>query len=68
MISEHDRTHVQEILVGSGTWFNAQLLRLINKADEDNIELLRKVFPDVVEAYEDWYYSRGPYQRSESDG
>lgn len=54
MISEFDRENMQTILLGHGTWFTAQLLRLIAKADLNNLERLRKGFPEVVEAYETW--------------
>ena len=54
-ISEHDRDQIENILGGYGDWFSAQLLRLIAKADVDNKELIRQVFPDHVEAYEAWY-------------
>ena len=52
MFSEYDKQNVGELLAGTGTWFNAHLLRLISKADKDNLELLRKGFPEQVEAVE----------------
>ena len=51
-MSEYDKAHIGSILAGAGTWFNAHLLRLISKADKDNIESLRKGFPEQVEAFE----------------
>jgi len=45
------------ILAGDFDWFSAKLMRLIMKADTDNKELLRQVFPDHVQAYDD--YVRG---------
>lgn len=55
-LSDFDRQHMLEILSGEvGSWFSADLMRLIAKADGDNKELLRQVFPDHVEAYEEWY-------------
>ena len=62
MISEFDRHHVYEILTGHGDWFGAQLLRLIEKADSHNRELLRKGFPDYVQAFEDWDRKTGVYE------
>ena len=55
MISEHDKAHIEEILRGHGTWFSAELLRLIAKADLTNRDKLRQVFPEHVEAYEKWF-------------
>jgi hypothetical protein len=52
MMSEYDKECVGQILAGTGTWFGAHLLRLISKADENNLELLRKGFPEQVEAVE----------------
>ena len=54
MFSEYDKKNVGELLAGEGTWFNAHLLRLISKADSGNLELLRKGFPEQVEAVEDF--------------
>jgi hypothetical protein len=53
-ISEHDREHMDEIMSGYGDWFSARLLRLIAKADIENRALLRQVFPDHVQTYEEW--------------
>ena len=52
MMSSYDRANVGYILAGEGTWFGAHLLRLISKADNNNRELLRKGFPEQVEAVE----------------
>jgi hypothetical protein len=54
MMSEYDKQNVGELLAGTGTWFNAHLLRLISKADNNNLELLRKGFPEQVKAVEDF--------------
>ena len=59
-ISKFDRERVGSILRGDGDWFSAQLLRLIAHCDRDNLETLRSVYPDHVEAYEAW-------QRRDSD-
>ncbi len=53
-ISDYDRANFGAIVAGHGDWFTAQLIRLIAKADQSKRELLRKGFPDEVEAYEDW--------------
>lgn len=56
-LSQHDRERIDEIMGGYGDWFSARLIRLIAKADRENRELLRQVFPEHVEAYEDWCYA-----------
>lgn len=63
MIDDFDRTHVLEILdqPSAHTWFSAQLIRLIAKADDGNRERLRKGFPEHVAAFEDFYFRRGHY-------
>jgi hypothetical protein len=53
-MSPYDKAHVQQILLGRGDWFGAQLLRLIEKADKENREKLRLGFPDYVAAFELW--------------
>ena len=53
-MSDYDKTYIGSILAGEGSWFTANLLRLIAKADNNNLELLRKGFPlevACVEAY-----------------
>ena len=52
MFSEYDKKNVGNLLAGEGTWFNARLLRLISRADSNNLELLRKGFPEQVKAVE----------------
>jgi hypothetical protein len=54
MMSEYDKMNVGNLLAGEGTWFNAHLLRLISKADDNNTELLRKGFPEQVKAVEEF--------------
>lgn len=56
-VSDHDREKMDDIMGGYGDWFSARLIRLIAKADYQNRELLRRVFPDHVEAYETWMNS-----------
>lgn len=53
-ISDFDREHVGEIVAGHGDWFSAHLLRLMAKADADNLALLGLVFPDHLEAFIAW--------------
>ena len=53
-MSTYDKNNIGNILSGEGSWFTANLLRLISKADNNNLELLRKGFPyevNCVEAY-----------------
>lgn len=52
-MSDFDRTHVGEVMA-TGTWFTADLLRLIHRADTENLEQLRRAFPDEVAAWEAW--------------
>ena len=56
MISDYDKAHIYEILRGEGDWFTAQLLRLVAKADIHNRGRLHEAFPEVVDAYLEWYY------------
>jgi len=56
-LSNFDRENMDRLLAGDFDWFSAKLMRLIMKADTDNKELLRQVFPDHVQAYDD--YVRG---------
>lgn len=53
--SDFDRDHIQDILCGYGDWFGADLLRLIAKADRQNREKIRQVYPVHVKVYEDWH-------------
>lgn len=59
MLSDYDRAHIQNILryPDEYTWFSAQLIRLIAKADKNNRERIRSAFPEHVEAFEEWYNS-----------
>jgi hypothetical protein len=54
-LSDHQRDHIGDILLGDESSFNAQLLRLIAKADAHNRERIRLAFPDIVRDYETWY-------------
>jgi hypothetical protein len=56
-LSKYDREHVPAIMAGDGSWFTAQLMRLIAKADSHQRALLRKGFPEEVELVE--RYLRG---------
>lgn len=58
--SEHDVARMTEILTeAEGSWFTAELLRLMAKADPDNRWRLGLGFPEVVKAYEDWMAGGG---------
>jgi hypothetical protein len=59
MLSAYDEHNIGSLLAGEGTWFNAHLLRLIAKADNSNMEKLRKGFPEEVKAVEE-YRQEGP--------
>ena len=56
LISDYDKAHIESILNGEGDWFTAQLLRLVAKADTANRGRLHEAFPEVVDAYLEWYY------------
>lgn len=60
-ISEYDRHHVPEILLGNQDWFGAMLIRLIAKAQGENFEKLRQAFPGYVEAFLEWDKKTGIY-------
>jgi hypothetical protein len=51
-MSNYDKNNIGNILCGEGSWFTAKLLRLIRKADSNNLELLRKGFPHEVACVE----------------
>jgi len=51
-ISEPDLHDLPDFLLGKGQSFMALLIRLIAKADSENREKLRKVFPEEVAAFE----------------
>lgn len=58
-LSEFDKQNVGSILGGEGTWFSADLLRLIARADISNRERLRGAYPDHVAAFENWLHGGG---------
>ena len=52
-LTDFDRDNLDHILNDShATWFTAQLLRLIAKADPDNRRLIRRGFPAAVDLVE----------------
>jgi hypothetical protein len=53
-MSTYDKDNIGNILSGEGSWFTANLLRLISKADSNNLELIRKGFPEEVAALESY--------------
>ena len=48
-MTEYDKENITEILHGKGTWFTADLFRLIAKADSENRLKLHEAFPKEVE-------------------
>ncbi len=64
-LSDFDREHVGDILEDypsrgpEFTNFSSHLLRLIKKADAEQRQVLRRVYPDHVDALEAW--ERAPY-------
>jgi len=57
-MTQFDQENIFNILMGRGDWFTACLFRLIAKADDDNREKLRVVFPDEVEFVEQYLYGK----------
>lgn len=55
-LSQFDIDNVDAIIGGHGSWFTAELLRLIAKADINNRQRLRVAFPDEVHLWESWYH------------
>lgn len=53
-LTKYDLDHMDDIMRGHGTWFSAMLMRLIDKADFENTEKLRAVYPEHVMIYERW--------------
>ncbi len=52
-MSMYDKQNIGHVML-NGTWFTAELLRLISKADLENRERIRLGFPEEVAAYEAW--------------
>lgn len=57
-LSQFDKENIGDIVAGHGSWFTAQLIRLVAKADVINRARLAKAFPEEVEAYKKWYYGK----------
>ena len=49
-MSNYDKANIGSILAGEGSWFTAYLIRLISKADEQNLARLKVAFPEEVDA------------------
>jgi len=47
-MTEYDKENITEILHGRGTWFTAELFRLIAKSDSLNRDKLAVVYPEEV--------------------
>ena len=54
MLSDYDRANIDNLIAGKGDWFTARLFRLMAHADPQNLERLRKGFPEEIEAYLKW--------------
>jgi hypothetical protein len=51
----HDADYIHEIMeYRHGDWFGADLLRLIRRADDENLEKFRRGFPELVKIVEEW--------------
>ena len=49
-MSDYDKANISAILAGDGDWYAAHLIRLIAKADRNNLSLLASVYPEEVQA------------------
>jgi len=49
-LSDYDKANIAGILAGDGDWYAAHLIRLIAKADGNNLRKLVRVYPDEVRA------------------
>ena len=49
-MSDYDRQSIPAIIAGHGDWYGAYLIRLIAKADRNNLRLLARVYPEEVRA------------------
>jgi len=49
-MSDYDRENIINILAGDGDWYAAHLIRLIAKADRNNLGKLARVYPEEVKA------------------
>lgn len=59
-MSKYDIDNISDILSGKGDWFNANLLRLIAQADEDNLQRLASAFPEAFIYYMAFKYGGVP--------
>jgi hypothetical protein len=53
-VSEYDRAHMGEIMMGEGDWFSAHLFRLMHRCDPTNFAKLQQVYPEHAQVYLDW--------------
>ena len=59
-MSDYDRQSIGIIIAGHGDWYGAYLIRLIAKADRNNLRLLARVYPEEVRAVLEFMgYRRG---------
>lgn len=61
-ITEFDISNMDSIMSGEHSWFTAQLLRLMAKADLDNLSRLASVFPEEFVEFCMWKWQGVPYQ------
>lgn len=62
-MNAYDRDNIDYLLRnprGEATWFTANLLRLIAKADPLNLAILRNAYPEEVEAVDGWREAMKP--------
>jgi hypothetical protein len=57
-LSDIDLADVGDAMARGETNFTSQLLRLIAKADPSHRARIRRVYPEVVDAYEKWFHSK----------
>ncbi len=56
MTKEEAREQIKEWQRGESTSFMCKLIDLISKADSNNRHRLKIAFPEIVEAWEEWFY------------
>ena len=64
---EHRMFDLHAGLHGDGTWFTAQLFRLIAKADSNNRAKIAMGFPDEVETHRRWSTDPDYMKKEEGD-
>jgi len=60
-LTDFDKNNIDRIMSGEGTsWYTAQLLRLMAKADTENLTKLAYVYPEEFIAFCNWKWNGVP--------